>query len=157
MNPNCENEQSVLAALRTGTLRGELAEHVENCEACREVVLVALCLKEEIAPDAAKVRLPEAAFVWRRAQEQSRAQAIEKATLPIRYAHLAAYCVALLGAVWVLAAFPAIRSWILDLGFEFLPSLDHLWPAAFSGNMLAGIGASFGCIAVSSWYVLRQD
>jgi hypothetical protein len=157
MNPNCENEQLVLAALRTGTLHGELAKHVENCEACQEAMLVALCLKEEIAPDAAKVRLPEAAFVWRRARERSRAQAIERATLPIHYARLAAYGVAVLGTVWFLAAFPAIRSRIFYLGLELFPTFDHFRPAALSGNMMAGIGASFGCIAVSSWYVLRQD
>lgn len=157
MNLHCEHEQSVLKGVKSGTMHHELAEHLESCETCQEIVFVAQCLQGEIAPTIDTLRLPESGVVWRRAQQRARAKAIAKATFPIFVARVAAFLVAILGAMWFTAASPAVRYWISEIGLRMVETSNHLWPAVFSGSMLAGMMAGSICIGVSSWYVLRQD
>ena len=153
----CEKEEAVLAALQSGTLGSELAEHLGQCESCREIVFVAKCLQRELGPAIAEARVPEAAFVWRRAQERARLQAIARAMRPIFLARLAAGIAAFLALVWAAFSAPAILAWMSEL--RMLPQLNlgATWPQVLTGSTLAGVVASLVCIGFSSWYMLRQD
>src|SRR5262249_41523346 len=91
-----EKEESVLAALLSGTLRPDLAEHIDQCETCQEILFVAQCLREKLRPAMPEFHLPKPAAIWRRAQDRARADAIAKATFPIRLAQIGAVVAAAL-------------------------------------------------------------
>jgi|SRR5271165_1449296 len=158
----CEKEQAVVAALHGGTLNAELLGHAGGCPVCSEVLLVAEFLHEEGTSFDRELRLPDAAVIVRKAQARAREKALATATLPIRVARTCAYALAILAAPWVVLAFSGRPAWLPGLGFRHLTSsaltpIDGNWLAALTGTMLIGIAATFLGIALSSWYMLREE
>lgn len=149
----CEKERAVAAALRSGSLSGDLLAHISVCEVCTEVAQVSHALLQEVAPTAKDLRLPDASLVWRRAQALAQQQAIAKATRPIRIARICAG----------LAAFVALP-WLAPTFLNSTPTLTHrLWAMdrtfsdALTGTTMLGVVGSLILISLSSWYVLRQE
>ena len=168
----CEKELELLAALRAGTLNAELLGHAGSCPACLEVVLVAEFLREEGRCLDRQLTPSNPAAIWRKAQARAREKALVKATLPIRIARTCAYAVAVLAAPWIVLELAGRPSWLPDLGLRHLIStclasvnsgsialthVDANWMAALTGTMLVGITATFLGIALSSWYMLREE
>jgi hypothetical protein len=169
---DCGKEQELVAALRGGRLNAQLLGHAGSCPACGEVLLVAKFLHEESASLDRELRLPDATTIWRKAQARAREKALAKATLPIRIARTCAYTVAVLAAPWIILEFSPRPSWLPDLGLRHLISIDLPsinWAsfaltstdgnrlAALTGTMVVGITATLLGIAVSSWYMLREE
>jgi|SRR5208282_3939167 len=163
----CEKEQAVVAALHGGTLNAELLGHAGGCPVCSEVLLVAEFLHEEGTSFDRELRLPDAAVIVRKAQARAREKALATATLPIRVARTCAYALAILAAPWVVLAFSGRPSWLPNLGLPHpisidltsitLTPIDGNWLAALTGTMVIGITATFLGIALSSWYMLREE
>jgi len=149
----CEKERAVLAALRGGTLSGDLLAHVGVCEGCTEALQVSNVLLQEIAIPTTELRLPDASLVWRRAEAIAKQQAIAKATRPIRIARICACVAAFVALPWLAPALPSSMS-----AFTLhLWTMDRTFSAVLTGTTLLGAGASLILISLSSWYVLRQE
>jgi hypothetical protein len=160
----CDKEQELVAALQGETLNAELLSHAGKCPVCLEVLLVAEFLREESVCLDREIIPPDATVIWRKAQARAREEALAKATLPIRVARTCTYVLAILAAPWIVLEFSARPSWLPDLGLQHLTSINlssiaptPSWLAALTGTMLVGITATFLGIALSSWYMLREE
>jgi hypothetical protein len=101
----------VLEAATSGGWEPALRRHLDECPACAEVALVAAVMNEAEA-DLTEARLPDAEFVWWKAQVKLRRAAAEKATRPIAVAEKVACAGGGLTLVAVLAfLWPAVRAW----------------------------------------------
>jgi hypothetical protein len=161
MNFNdCAKEQAVVAALQSGMLDDELLSHAGSCAVCSEVLLVTEFLRTEFLRDesaALELPTPDAAMIWRKAQNRAREKALARATYPIRVARTSACALAILAAPWIVVELAQRPWWLQNLGLTHFVSMDVNWLAAVTGTMLAGMTATFLCIALSSWYILRQE
>ena len=154
---HCEKEQAVVMALHTATLNAELLAHTAGCRFCSEVLLVAEFLRNESVSLDRELHTPDATVIWRKAQAMAREKALARATLPIRVARTCAYALAILAAPWMVLEFSRRPSWLPNLGLEHLTSMEGSWLAALTGTTLVGITAMLFCIALSSWYMLREE
>jgi len=150
----CDKEQAVGAALRSGTIPEDLLSHIGTCAVCTEVVMVSQFLLQSAASQ--EVPLPDAAFIFRRAQGMARQQAIAKATRPIRIAQLGAGVAGILALPWAAHTFLNSSLWIpyfAHLSWKMDRSLSDV----LTGTILFGMLGSLLLISLSSWYVLRQE
>jgi len=151
----CEKEQAVLAALQQGNLSSDLFVHFESCPVCSEIVMTVEGLRPEAARLDSNLRPPNPAVIFRRAQQRAREEALARATLPIRITLACTVAVSILSAPWLIA-------YLMKLPWE-LPLLRPVYllqrnlPDALPGTLVIGMAATLLCIALSSWFVLRED
>ncbi len=151
----CEKEQAVLAALQQGNLSSDLFVHFESCPVCSEIVMTVEGLRPEAARLDSNLRPPNPAVIFRRAQQRAREEALARATLPIRITLACTVAVSILSAPWLIA-------YLMKLPWE-LPLLRPVYllqrnlPDALPGTLVIGLAATLLCIALSSWFVLRED
>jgi hypothetical protein len=155
--PHCEREGALVAAMRRGTLHADLLAHAGGCPVCSEVLLVAEFLREDSASFDRELAIPDPTVIWRKAQARAREKALARATLPIRIARTCAYALAILASPWIVLEFLRRPSWFSSLGLQRLASTDGNWLAALTGTTLLGVAATLLCIALSSWYMLREE
>lgn len=156
----CEKEQALVAALHSGMLNDELLVHAGSCAVCSEILLVTELLRTEFLQDesaALDLPVPDATMIWRKAQARARERALARATYPIRMARTSACALAILAAPWILVELSRRPWWLQNLGLTHFVSRDVNWLAALTGTMLVGMTATFLGIALSSWYILRQE
>jgi predicted anti-sigma-YlaC factor YlaD len=156
MNSHCEREPQIVSAVLAGTLSREISAHVQICPFCSEILQVANQLRDGIVVSDDELGcLPDPILIWQRAQTRARAQALARATWPIRMMGICASILALLGLPW-LALHMSPPAWISNLGVSRLFSADGPWLSALTGTTLFGIGATFASIGLGSWYMLRE-
>lgn len=161
MNPAiCEREQQTASAILDGTIPPEIAAHAERCLACSEIMLVAQFLRTNALSDQERTAVPDPQRIWHKAQHEARQQALRKALRPIRFMKFAA-CVAFACSPWL--------RWLLPLGqelsaswskaFDFnLASISRPWPAtATEATLLFGLSGTIILLALSSWFMLREE
>jgi hypothetical protein len=183
---DCEKEPQILEAIRSGDASPDIVAHAQTCPTCSEIWLVASFLREETNLAAHEVNtLPDPGLIWRKAQGRAREQALAKATLPIRIMRTCAIVLAIFAMPWLISPLTHVPAWLHELGFgrfslnQLWPTqgganqdwisqnlinlgwtsqswLDHIWLGAFTGATLVGISATLACIAVGSWYMLRE-
>jgi len=153
----CEKELAMVAAVRAGTLNTDLLGHAGSCPVCSEVLLVAEFLREDGASLDRELATPDATVIWRKAQARAREKALARATLPIRIARTCAYALAIFASPWIVLEFSRRPSWFSSLGLQHLASTDGNWLAGLNGATVLGVAATFLCIALSSWYMLREE
>lgn len=151
----CDKEQAVLGALQNGNLSGELLAHLESCPLCSEIVMTVEGLRPEAARLDSSLRSPDPAIIFRRAQQRAREEALARATLPIRITLACTVVLSILSAPWLVA-------YLMKLQWEFrllrpLYILGKNLPDALSGSTVTGMVATLLCIALSSWFVLREE
>jgi hypothetical protein len=94
-------------------------------------------------------------MIFRRAQQRAREDALARATLPIRITLACTVVVSMLSAPWLIA-------YLMRLPWE-LPLLRPVYflqrnlPDAVPAGIAFGMGATLLCIALSSWFILRQE
>jgi len=156
MKKYCQKEQAVVAALRSGTLFGELLVHVSSCPFCSEVVLVMESLREDAAfvPDVGHT--PDPSRIWQLAQDLVREKAVEKSSLPIRIAWAFAFVTAILAMPWLLLILVKLPWVNPDLVLSHLPLLDRSWSPALTNITLFSVAVTLICTGFSSWYILEQ-
>ncbi|HEY6339451.1 MAG TPA: hypothetical protein VIW68_13235 [Candidatus Sulfotelmatobacter sp.] len=153
----CEKEEWVVAAVRDGIPDAEILLHARNCPVCSEVLLITELLREESNLAGHELgTLPGAGLIWRKAQAATRQKAIAEATLPIRLVRTCAYVAAILSAAW-----------LVFQSFQLSPERASSWPrllvdkvwatASNEAALTAGMAGTLICIAVSSWYILREE
>jgi hypothetical protein len=153
----CDKEQAVVAAVRSGTLNADLLGHAGGCPVCSEALLVTEFLREESTCLEHELYTPDAAVLWRKAQTRAREKALARATLPIRITRTCTYALAILATPWIVLEFSRRPSWWSSLGLKHLAPMDGNWFVALTGTTLLGVTATFLCIALSSWYMLREE
>jgi len=170
--PICEREDQTAAAIRSGLIGGgtidggtigdEIATHARGCPICAEILLVGefLHANADLA-DHERTLLPDPAILWQKTRRQATQQAVRRALRPIRFMKIIA-CVAFACAPWLRWLLPMARelaapwSQAFDLNLAFL---SKPWPATASqSTLLVGLsGTTILLLALSSWYMLRQE
>lgn len=105
----CEREDEILDAIHSGLWSPEQRVHVEQCAACRELVVTTTALLEPLpATLPSPPSLPSANFLWWKAQLAARRHAAARSERPLVIAEWAGLAGALgvagLLANWMLAA-----------------------------------------------------
>lgn len=179
MNPSsCEKELQIVRAIRSGDARPDLVVHAQACPFCSEVWLVAEFLREQTrmaSPDLSS--LPDPGLIWRKAKARAREQALAKATLPIRMMRTCAIVLAIFALPWLIPQLRHFSAWLHELGldrFSFpeqsLINQDWLskswinqnwvnqnWLGALTGTTWLAVSITLACIAVGTWYMLREE
>ena len=121
--PNCDRDQEVVDALRSGRWSSawgdDIRRHAEHCAVCGEVALAAQEFQREVELARAELqepgmRLPSAGLVWWKAQLAARRAAEQRAVAPMVWVERAAVT---LGALAALGA--GIWKWSLISGWLF--------------------------------------
>lgn len=183
--PQCDREQEVVDALRSGRWASvwgeEIRQHAAVCAVCAEVALAAQEFQREAEraradlqqPDAG---LPSAGLVWWKAQRAARRAAEQRAAEPMVLVERLAYAAGALAAlglgVW---QWPRIAGWLHRA--QTLASLPHFaplpeyssrggwlhrlapaWPGQIPAFLLAASAAAFLAFMVFAAYVVwRED
>src|SRR5712691_685154 len=113
MRVDCENEDQVLAAIRAGQWTAALQRHAAECQVCAEHKLVAEFLREEGEMARWVAPLPDASFIWWKAQLTLKKQAMRRAARPVQVVQWLACLVGGVGLLWLLAGGGA-QGWIGD-------------------------------------------
>jgi|SRR5208283_4519937 len=183
--PQCDREQEVVDALRSGrwaTVWGEeIRQHAAICAVCAEVAFAAQEFQREEELARTELRqpgagLPSAGLVWWKAQLAARRAAEQRAAQPMVLVERAAYAlgtVAALGlGVW---QWPRIAGWLhraqtpapiprfaamseYSSSGEWLHRLAQVWPSQTPAFLLAGSAAAFLTLLVFAVFIVwRED
>jgi hypothetical protein len=112
---SCDKEDVVLEAMRHATWDEALRDHVQRCESCADLALVARWMHDEArtARLEAANALPSAGQVWWKAQILAKRSAVERATRPIVYFQKLSYAFGTLSVLAVaLWNWNAIQRWL---------------------------------------------
>jgi hypothetical protein len=154
---HCEKEEQVVAALRSGPPDAAVLDHARECAVCSEVLLVSESLRQDAAlADHELTTLPDAGLIWQAAQARAREKALAKATLPIRIMRTCATALGILAAPWIALEFLHPSVWISTSNIARVAAGDGTWLGVFTGTTLLGMTATLACIALGSWYMLRE-
>ncbi|HEY6251424.1 MAG TPA: hypothetical protein VI685_15810 [Candidatus Angelobacter sp.] len=103
----CSQHDSVAAALRTGQWPDgcdpSLRAHVETCDSCSDLVLVAQTLRQAHATATQAARIAAPGILWWRAQLRRRQAAIQSMTRPVAVAEKVAVLTLVLAVVALVA------------------------------------------------------
>jgi hypothetical protein len=155
-NVNCDREQEVVGALHSGALGPELLRHVAACSVCSDVVAVTKFLQAE-AIFASELPLPDANFIWRKAQLRSRREALTSATRPIRVFTNLAYVASAVAALWLVVGVAGLPGRLADLG-DYRAPVMHLSNGYLLGmTLLGGAGTLLGAFFGSSYLLLSNE
>ncbi len=152
---SCDREQEVVAASRAGTLGPELLRHAATCLVCAEVVAVTKFLQNESRLES-KLPLPDADFVWRKAQLRARREAVERATRPIRLFARLAYVAGGVVLLWLIVYVAGLPAWLSELANHSVP-VTRVASGYLSGTTLLGGAGTLLCAFLGSSYLLLGD
>jgi len=149
----CDREFQVATAIRTTNYDPEIMEHTHACPICSEVLLVTNIFGAEMQlANHEFASLPDAGLMWQKAQAKVHEDATVKATRPIQLARMCAVVVGIFSALWLIFELRQLPHWATDLGFKTVIS-----SSVFSSTTLVGMIGALICIALSSWYMLREE
>ncbi len=183
--PQCDREQEVVDALRSGRWASEWGEgirlHAAECPVCAEVAFAAQVFQREVELAGAELQqpgagLPSAGLVWWKAQLAARRAAEQRAAEPMVLVERVAYA---LGALAVLGLgvwqWPNISGWLLRLqgsasiprfaaapdyssSGDWLHRLAQAWTTQTADLLLLASAAVFLTLMVFAVYVAwRED
>jgi len=109
----CRFESQVIRAAERGEWTTALRNHVASCDDCSAAVAVAPWMERLAAEDVRDRPLPDPAVVWMKAQLLRGSVAIDRATRPLRFAHMAGHLIVAAGwAALLMWKWTAIQSWV---------------------------------------------
>jgi hypothetical protein len=182
--PQCDREQEVVDALRSGRWASvwgeEIRQHAAVCAVCAEVALAAQEFQREAELARAELQppragLPSAGLVWWKAQLAARRAAEQRAAEPMMLVARAAYALGALTAlglgVW---QWPRIAAWLqrtetpaflprfaampdYSAGSAWLHRLAQAWTGQTPAYLLAASAAAFLALMVFAAYVVWQE
>ena len=99
----CAYENQVKRSVASGNLDEEIRSHVAGCSICQESVSVSECMQSLAEASAARLNLPDAAYIWWKAGLLQRQAAEKKVMRSIMFTRILAYIVFACGlGGWVL-------------------------------------------------------
>lgn len=152
--PQCDREQEVLDALRSGRWASvwgeEIRQHAADCAVCAEVALVAQEFQREEELARAELQqlgagLPSAGLVWWKAQLAARRAAEQRAAEPVLLVERLAYALAALAVlglgVW---QWPRIAEWLYQaVTLKPLSRFATMSEYSSTGEWLRGFAAAW--------------
>ena len=144
---HCTQEEAITAAAHRGS-------HAQTCAVCESVLLAVTALNVD-RDHFGNLPLPDPSLIWRRAQQRAREQALAQATLPIRIVLVCSCLVAAFSLPWIIPVFERLLPPLASM--KWMPTVELNWLTALSGTTVLGITATMICIALSSWFVLREQ
>jgi hypothetical protein len=152
----CDQEQRILAALRSGAWEDDLREHAKDCPFCADVLIVSEFLRQEAVAATAEPPPIGAGLLWWKSQLWAREIAVRKATRPITVAINLATLLFGAALLWFLNASAQTRD-----GIATRMSEGHLSQILWSGDLLAFAlalgGSSILCVLLGSLYLLWAE
>jgi hypothetical protein len=123
----CTREHEIVEAVTSNCwpCDAELRNHANQCDVCRDLVLVVSALHDERESATLNVRVPSAGLVWWRSELRARREAARIAERPMTLAHsLAAASAVGVAAALIVGLFPGV----MDLfgAVKALPNLGLL-------------------------------
>jgi hypothetical protein len=122
MTGGCSHEPEIVEAIVAGrwptAVDEEMRMHVDQCDSCRDVAVIAPALRDEYLALRQDAQLPSAAQVWWRAAVRARLEAAQDASRPITFAQAlagaaaAGLLVAIVTASWPLVS--RVGGWLLS-------------------------------------------
>ena len=105
----CQQEPSILEALRTGNWNDSHSQHLNDCSDCRETVDVARWMR--LLAQGLREPLPDAKIVWLRAQIAGETARRDRVLAPVMLAHiLVQVIISVCSAGWLFWKWPEIGS-----------------------------------------------
>ena len=103
----CQQEPSILEALRTGNWNDSHSQHLNDCSDCRETVDVARWMR--LLAQGLREPLPDAKIVWLRAQIAGETARRDRVLAPVMLAHiLVQVIIGVCSAAWLFWKWPEI-------------------------------------------------
>lgn len=145
----CEKEKEIIEALRCGALDAELEKHASGCAICSDTAAVS----EFLQARGTKVPvLPDADFLWWKAQLAGRQIAVERATRSITVVRRISYLCVGAATLWLLLASAYLRSVLNAL------SKPDIWSTSVLGESALFIAVATLLFAlVGSLYLARSE
>ena len=156
---SCENEQTVVEAIRAGRCDSQLRTHIAECSVCAEVALVAQLLLQEDEWAQAGARLPKAGEIWWRAQVRSRQEVAERAVRPIAIAEKIGYGSGILAfTAMVTGRWPQVHGWFdrLSAHWTNISVVDH-WSGQWNLVLTMSAAAFLLFVGVAGYLVHSED
>jgi hypothetical protein len=148
--PNCDREQEVVDALRSGRWTSawgdELRQHAEDCAVCGEVAFAAQEFQREAELARTELqhpgtRLPSAGLVWWKAQLAARRAAEQRAAAPMVLVERVAIVLGVLAALGLGIWKWSIVVWIFRTGtLSSTPHYAAIPDYSFAGQWLRWLG-----------------
>jgi len=146
MRDDCLREEDLLGALESGrwpeACDSELRDHVEHCESCQELAVVAGALLDDRRASERAVVPPPPGAVWWRMQLRLERESKETAVRTVSRAHGS-----IIAATIALFLVAAGMTSLLQSGWEWLsahvPHLDALVDISSSVPVMAVVGVAF--------------
>jgi hypothetical protein len=112
-NLECIKERLVVRAATSGSWDDELLAHLASCNVCRESLDVSRWMQELAEVPGADHPLPNAQYVWWKAQFLEKELAEERATRPLLIAQFISYAVIALGVIGLMLwKMSQIQQWL---------------------------------------------
>lgn len=141
---NCHREDELLDALVRGYVGPELSAHIDQCESCSEIRLIAGGVLDEKSNAVAEAHLPSSGtMLWRMQMRQRReAQATARRSLVVGQALTLAVAFAIVVAL---------------LGSSLAAGLTEVFSAIrFSTPLLAALATSVLLVPIAGYVAIRQ-
>ena len=157
---SCKQEDETSAAALTGTLGPEIVSHAKRCPVCSDILLVAGLLNNHSSTNLERTAPPDPGLIWQQARSQARQESLRVALRPIRFMTIVAI-LAFACSPWLRFMLPMSKefsaSWsrTLDSTAAFVSKISLSPPT--ETTLLLGFAATTVLLALSSWYLLRQE
>jgi hypothetical protein len=152
----CDQEQRILAALRSGAWEDGLRAHARECPLCADLLVVAEFLRQEAVAAKNEPLLPGAGILWWKSQLRAREIAVRQATRPITVAAILATLACGAALLWFLTGSAPAHA-----GIAARMSAGHFSQVLWSGDILAFAlaitGSSVFCALLGSLYLLWAE
>ena len=152
---HCQQERQVTEAIYASNYDPEILDHACACPVCSEVLVTKFLGAEMQLAQHESASLPDAGLVWRKAQTKAREEATVKAMRPIQLARICAFVVAVFAVLWFIFGPQQLPHWTINL--EFKAAINGITAPVSHFTILSGMIATLVCIALSSWYILREE
>ncbi len=164
----CLREQEVLSAVRVRGWRDvcndELKKHVDGCEVCRDLIVVAELMRDDYVLGLPQPQLPAAGQVWWRAAVRARAEAAEAAARPLTWVHgIAGACVLGVSVAAVGVAWPAVAQSV-ERAVGLVSSVDSYAVEEMVSSvvrrslpLLLGVGACLVLAPIALYFVVSDE
>lgn len=167
MNADCPREVALVRAVLNGRFDGyddEMRAHAEQCEPCRDAIVLTRILRADRDAALADIHVPAAGQIWWRAAIRARLEATTAAARPITWAHaVAGACAAGFTVGIVSLAGPTLdRAWAwlgdraASIGPEAL-TVAELVSAVLQRTVPLGVAAACLLVAPVALYLVLAD
>lgn len=151
----CEKENEVREASRSGLWTPPLREHASRCAPCAEATIVAEFLLHEAEIANSDARLPTSGLIWWKTQLAAKNAALTRATRPITLVTVLSFLAVALGLLWLIAESVEITA--SNGGAKYPAYLQHLLNLYANSAALMMTTGMLACLLLGSLYLVWRE